>query len=65
MKNHCRSCGAEIVWGETREGRRMPLNPAQKRFVFGLKTGRLLSMNTYESHFATCPDAAEHRKKDK
>lgn len=43
----CRSCTAAIVWIETNNGRRMPVEP------YGPKRG--------ESHFAHCPNAAAHR----
>ncbi len=45
----CRSCGATILWCETLRGRKMPLD------VEPLDDG-------YESHWATCPNASEHRK---
>jgi hypothetical protein len=41
----------------------MPLdaNPEQ-RVILGAATGRARVVNTYTSHFATCPHANEHRK---
>ena len=42
----CRSCGAPIVWGLTKNGKPCPFN---------VKTG----IPTTESHFATCPDAKD------
>lgn len=46
----CRSCGAAIVWTLTEAGRRtaVDLEPADD--------GTL-----YRSHFATCPNATQHR----
>jgi hypothetical protein len=59
----CKSCGAEILWVETPGGRSMPLNPTpEKRIVLGVKTGEAHVLDTYVSHFASCPQADEHRK---
>jgi hypothetical protein len=70
--SRCRSCGAEIVWAMhefTR--RRMPLDaePIEAGNV-ALEDGvaRVLRPNSpyqgprYVSHFATCPNAKEHRR---
>lgn len=53
----CRSCEAPIVWLKTATGKAMPVDassvqPGDTLFVPGL----------HVSHFATCPDAKEHRK---
>lgn len=75
----CRSCGAGMIWTETTNGRKMPVDahpspsgsfvltpvvdepsplatflPAGERYE-----GHVL----YTSHFATCPNAVQHRKK--
>ena len=55
----CRSCGAEIVWVTTPAGKQMPLDPHVLTVVAdGGETvrGRV-------SHFASCPNAAAHRKR--
>lgn len=69
----CRSCGAEIVWTITEAGKRMPMDvePMTIRGAFEL-IGPILpdghiqafaaSPKLYRSHFATCPNAAEHRR---
>ncbi len=68
-KGKCRSCGAEILWAETTAGKRIPLDlPSERRFLvvplpdssFGI-AGIATSHETYETHFVTCPNAAEHR----
>lgn len=46
----CKSCGADIYWGLTVNGRRCPYNTIGGR-------------PTKESHFSTCPSASEHSKK--
>jgi hypothetical protein len=73
----CRSCGAPIRWVVTYQGRRMPVDvePAKdgnivlegdtavavgkpaKRLAYG-RPGTPL----YRSHFASCPQASEHRR---
>ena len=70
----CRSCGREIRWVRTYRGVAMPLDPApvdDGNVVF-LANGsvRVISAEdrakypgpVYKSHFATCPNAAEHRR---
>lgn len=68
--SRCTSCGAAIVWARTDTGRSMPLDPdpveggnvqlgadGVARVVGPLFGG------THKSHFATCPQAAQHRRK--
>jgi hypothetical protein len=59
--SNCKSCGAAIFWVESANGKRMPLDAApEKRIVIDGGIGRVV--DTYTSHFSTCPNAAEHRK---
>lgn len=72
----CRSCRAPMFWVITADGKRMPVNatPDPKGgFVLTLKsTGELhaevampstpANRNRYVSHFATCPQADQHRR---
>lgn len=66
----CRSCGAPIRWENTVTGRKMPLDaePVLEvgRGVFSLNEDDLLVAEAarplFRSHFATCPNADEHRK---
>lgn len=66
----CRSCHAPIIWAKTKTGKRIPLDPKP---VIG---GNLVlidgvvgvtppshNVERYTSHFATCPNADEHRSK--
>jgi len=57
----CKTCGAEIVWGITAAGKKVPMDPPEKRFVEG-SVGRVEVQDTWLSHFATCPQADLHRK---
>lgn len=57
MKNmaQCRSCQAEVRWVKQKSGKMMPINPGT---VY-------VGEKVYEpgtSHFATCPNAADHRQ---
>jgi hypothetical protein len=54
----CRLCGAAIVWIVTVGGKAMPCD-AQVRVVI---TDAGLQVRGRESHFATCPRAAEVRR---
>jgi hypothetical protein len=67
----CRSCGAPILWAETTNGKLMPLDaePTGKGLVIersGISKANadavVFSRDVYVSHFATCPNAAQHRK---
>jgi hypothetical protein len=67
----CSSCGAEIVWCKTPTGKSIPVDPKpETRLVrtfgspkFPLADGEHVSTaQTWVSHFATCPNAAQHRR---
>ncbi len=62
----CKTCQAEIVWMLTSAGKRVPLDPPEKRYVENLTSthrGQVEVQDTWLSHFATCPQADQHRKK--
>lgn len=53
----CKSCRAQIIWLPTEAGRAMPIDadtvaPGDEEYEPG----------KHVSHFATCPNAAQHRK---
>ena len=52
MIDACRSCGAQVYWGETKNGKLCPYN-----IVDGEATT--------ESHFGSCPQATAWSKKKK
>ena len=57
MKN-CKSCGKEIVFLKTKNGKIIPVNADTiqgKETVYDHKIGHV-------SHFATCKDASKFRK---
>lgn len=64
----CRSCGAPITWAEQVNGKRHPFDGelVAVQTHGSMLTGRVTedidtSINT--SHFASCPDAKDWRKK--
>ena len=60
--SQCRTCHREIVWGMTENNKRVPLDPPEKRFVFPGDGDLVVMLPTHVSHFATCPQADQHRK---
>lgn len=58
----CRSCGALIYWVQTPTGARMPIDRGRETRVCYIN-GEWLTIGAYKSHFATCPNAAQHRSK--
>ena len=75
----CKSCGADIIWIKTKNGRSTPCDakpiPFRESFSGGMKlvtkAGDVVPGNydgtsddfAYISHFATCPNADQHRRK--
>ena len=68
----CRSCGADLLWGATKNGKRIPLDvtPAiDGNLELDGKSVRYVTPDAnalgtrYKSHFSTCPGAAVHRSK--
>ena len=72
----CKSCGAGIIWAKTIKGATIPLDAEPtKTGNIVIEDGNALVYNNpdaiaprlrseprYVSHFATCPNADEHRK---
>lgn len=75
MRARCRSCGARLVWATTAAGEPMPLDAEPvpgignvrladgRAEVLGPLEAAASSEVLYTAHFATCPDAAMHRKR--
>lgn len=57
----CKGCGALIVWGLTEAGKKVPLNPPERRYV-ALHAGRFRIVETWLSHHATCPKRDDFRR---
>ncbi len=73
----CRGCGAEILWGLTAKGARIPLDPKpEKRVVLApvferddlgfvkavIHDERAQVVDTFTPHHATCPEAERFRR---
>lgn len=60
----CKSCGAAIVWAKTSGGKSAPLNAdfkiVRKQNVGGVE---LAEAGRGSSHFSTCPQKNQWRKK--
>ena len=70
----CRSCGAKIYWVRTVNNAKMPINaePSETGNIYFVETiahytraGVVLPPGTrrWVSHHATCPQAAQHRRR--
>jgi hypothetical protein len=63
----CRSCGARIVWAEVAgSGKRMPFDAPLAAFravLVGDHVIEEIDTDISKSHFATCPDAKDWRRK--
>jgi hypothetical protein len=61
----CKSCGKEIQWVKMDSGKAMPVDVTPKSMVQVSGDGHDEPMGkvvrVFESHFATCPNAAQHR----
>ena len=70
MADHCRSCGAPIEWAHTAKGSRMPLDIESSRDANIIVEGGIARIvkpgeGVRTSHFATCPNADRHRRRDR
>jgi hypothetical protein len=72
MTTPCKGCGKPIVWGETRDGKRIPLDPRAAVYCYqegldgkdavcdrALEINGTPTLRFMVSHFATCPKASE------
>jgi hypothetical protein len=62
----CRSCKAPIIWAKTQGGKLMPLDSLpQQRYVLEEREEGTVAIYrpVFVSHFATCPNADQHRRK--
>ncbi len=61
MSATCSSCGAPIVWGKTKTGKRIKLDAEPIGGLLNEETGEVMRLR--QTHFVTCPAADEFRKK--
>jgi hypothetical protein len=59
FETHCRSCQALVVWFKTAAGKNMPVDASSTKPT---DAAHQLDLTRHISHFATCPNAAEHRR---
>jgi len=57
MNSQCGSCHAEVKWVKTKAGKNMPVNAETWE-----EGDTLFDSKKHTSHFATCPQAARHRR---
>jgi hypothetical protein len=64
--SRCRSCNAEIRWAVMQSGARMPFDVepvSPPNGMYFLDNGYAKKLPTVHiSHYATCPNADQHRK---
>ena len=58
----CSTCGADIVWFYTHNGKRMPVDEETTQ---PNDRADQLDLKRHRSHFATCPDRDKHRRKSR
>lgn len=75
MADHCKSCGAPITWAISAKGKAIPIDPSpvksgnlvliveDPRNAPTARYARDEEGPRYVSHFATCAQADEHRRK--
>ena len=65
--SRCRSCGAQVTWAKTELGKSMPIErvAADGNLTFDAANGTVRSdpEGVWISHFATCAQADEWRRK--
>lgn len=66
----CTYCGVRIVWGETFDGKRIPLDPRAPVYQYAAGRAALIPLEGPEhlrtvmvSHFATCPEVTRKGKR--
>lgn len=71
MAATCKSCGAPVRWVSTARGAAIPLDPEPRDDGNIILIGGIAHVAShvacdgpwYVSHFTTCPNAAQHRKR--
>lgn len=65
--SRCKSCNQEIIWAVTPKGKNTPLDAKKVKIAQVMDMGGILKIEEahegHLSHWATCPNADEHRRK--
>lgn len=64
----CRSCGQYVVWMKTQRGKNMPVDAEsvdEGNLDYDEDGKPLFDRKQHISHFDTCPNADEHRKRSR
>lgn len=58
-ESQCKGCGRKIFWGETGEGKKIPLDASAPVYEFNGKSNKITrtSSMVFVSHFSTCSKA--------
>ncbi len=59
LARQCSSCLRDIVWFNTKNGKRMPVDEAS---TLPTDAAHQLDLTRHVSHFSTCPEANKHRR---
>lgn len=69
----CRSCGASIFWAMTESGKSMPIDQRpdpngnivldENNVAAVMAPAEARGRRRFTSHFATCPNANQHRRR--
>jgi len=64
QRGQCRGCGAAILWIQTPAGKRTPIDAIPLTgWAYSAEWGAWRLIEVHVSHFATCPQAEQFRKK--
>lgn len=65
----CRSCGAPVEWAELASGKRMPFDPpivpVATKHDEDMRLIETVDTSVTRSHFSTCPEADQWRRRRK
>lgn len=55
----CKGCGADMIWAETPDGKRIPLDAKAPVYFVTADGVATRAVGYYVSHFKTCPRASD------
>lgn len=60
----CSTCGKEIVWKKTKAGKSHPFDAGKTLVAVRGTDDKTHVVNGHVSHFATCPQASQHSRRE-